>query len=71
MKKIWEKPNLVVLTRNRPEESVLTHCKLGNTPIGGGPEGHVNGCHDGSCSTNCDDYNSWTCSSTCSGPEAS
>ena len=32
MKKIWKKPELVVLVRNRPEESVLTHCKAGVSP---------------------------------------
>jgi hypothetical protein len=46
MKKIWEKPNLVVLVRSRPEESVLGHCKLGNTPKGGGASTYVDGCHD-------------------------
>ncbi len=32
-KKIWEKPQMIILTRNRPEENVLTHCKV----IGSGP----------------------------------
>jgi hypothetical protein len=27
-KKVWEEPQLIVLTRGTPEESVLTHCKL-------------------------------------------
>jgi hypothetical protein len=31
MKKIWKKPELVVLVRSRPEESVLEHCKSGAT----------------------------------------
>lgn len=34
-KKIWKKPELVVLLRNRPEEDVLVQCKTeraGNTP---------------------------------------
>ena len=30
MKKAWQKPQLVVLTRGRPEESVLTACKIGD-----------------------------------------
>jgi hypothetical protein len=29
MKKIWEKPELVVLARSRPEENVLGFCKTG------------------------------------------
>ncbi len=30
-KKHWTKPQLIVLTRGTPEESVLTHCKrIGN-----------------------------------------
>lgn len=32
MKKRWETPELVVLFRGRPEESVLTHCKHANNP---------------------------------------
>jgi len=27
MKKIWEKPNLIILVRSRPEEAVLEGCK--------------------------------------------
>jgi hypothetical protein len=26
-KKVWEEPQLIVLSRGTPEESVLTHCK--------------------------------------------
>ena len=33
MKKIWEKPKLIILVRGRPEESVLAGCKL--TTVGG------------------------------------
>ena len=29
-KKTWEKPQLIVLARGTPEESVLTHCKTMN-----------------------------------------
>jgi len=29
MKKVWEKPELVVLVRGKPEESVLASCKGG------------------------------------------
>jgi len=32
MKKVWNKPELVVLFRGRPEESVLQHCKHKSTP---------------------------------------
>jgi hypothetical protein len=42
MKKTWEKPELVVLVRSRPEESVLAHCKTG------GIEGAEGGFH-GQC----------------------
>ena len=42
MKKIWEKPELLVLMRNRPEESVLEHCK---TESGGrGPDTTAHSC---------------------------
>ena len=34
--KEWEKPQLVVLTRSRPEEAVLGWCKQVGLP-GGGP----------------------------------
>ncbi len=30
MKKVWEKPELVVLVRGKPEESVLASCKGGS-----------------------------------------
>jgi len=34
MKKSWDKPELVVLFRGKPEESVLTHCKHATpTPV--------------------------------------
>jgi hypothetical protein len=28
MKKIWQKPKLIILARGRPEESVLAGCKM-------------------------------------------
>jgi hypothetical protein len=34
-KKKWEKPELVVLLRSRPEEAVLTACKNIPSQIGG------------------------------------
>jgi hypothetical protein len=30
-KKAWEKPELIILARNRPEEQVLTQCKGGSS----------------------------------------
>lgn len=35
MKKVWEKPELVVLVRARPEESVLEPCKIPGHSIAG------------------------------------
>lgn len=33
-KRLWTKPQLIVLTRGTPEENVLTHCKrIGNIGI--------------------------------------
>jgi hypothetical protein len=69
MKKIWKKPNLVVLIRSRPEESVLDHCKIGTSGFGVGAHANVTGCHDGSCDSNCGDAASWNCLATCYGHE--
>lgn len=33
MKKKWKKPELIVLVRSRPEESVLAICKTGGETI--------------------------------------
>jgi len=33
-KRKWEKPQLIVLERGRPEESVLGICKQSSTPFG-------------------------------------
>ncbi len=33
MKKMWEKPELIVLLKNRPDESVLTGCKTQSSGI--------------------------------------
>jgi len=41
MKEKWERPQLVVLYRGKPEESVLCGCKLSS---GGGPN-----CNAGNC----------------------
>jgi hypothetical protein len=33
MKKIWEKPKLIILARGRPEEFVLAGCKIRKNPV--------------------------------------
>ena len=42
MKKTWEKPKLIVLARSRPEEYIITACKL---PLQAGPGDVENGCY--------------------------
>ena len=37
--KVWEKPELIVLVRSKPEEAVLTGCKTEVGPLGQGPVG--------------------------------
>jgi len=37
MKKQWEKPELVVLVRSNPEETVLTACKVTGKILRSGP----------------------------------
>jgi hypothetical protein len=46
MKQSWEKPQLIILARNKPEESVLWGCK-GTTyaGIGSGAERATGGCY--------------------------
>ena len=44
MKKPWEKPELVVLVKARPEESVLTPCKYQNFPDPKPGSGHGINC---------------------------
>jgi len=56
--KSWEKPQLIVLVRSQPEESVLTACKLTNSKAGGTS---VNA----SKNAGCQDKNA--CNSGCSG----
>ena len=34
--KVWEKPQLVVLTRSKPEEAVLGYCKEAGVGVGPG-----------------------------------
>jgi hypothetical protein len=51
-KKAWVTPELIALTRNRPEESVLFACKL--LPIGSvGPTAVNNWCSLEDCNTFC------------------
>ena len=51
-KKEWKKPELVVLTRTRPEEAVLAACKpTANPPVSGPSNGSYectsqNACYD-------------------------
>lgn len=42
MKKVWEKPKLIVLIRGKPEESVLFFCKI--VGYAEGPEGIFTNC---------------------------
>ena len=44
-KKQWQKPGLVILTRNKPEEAVLTSCKGATFTGTSGPSGHQVGCY--------------------------
>ena len=45
-KKVWEEPQLIVLSRGTPEESVLTHCKYINAPILAPLGAKQNGCNE-------------------------
>ena len=45
-KKQWTKPQLVVLTRGTPEESVLVGCKLSNNPSPGPNNLMQDGCSE-------------------------
>jgi hypothetical protein len=51
-KKVWEKPQLVILVRSQPEEAVLACCKTSFLPTG--PSDMNAGCYqDAGCSTGC------------------
>ena len=56
--KTWEKPKLVVLVRSKPEEAILTTCKLqpGMTGQAGVPLAQQAGC------VNLKDECYWSCS---------
>lgn len=45
--KTWEKPKLIVITRSKPEETVLQTCKWPLEILGGPETVHV------SCNINC------------------
>lgn len=44
-KTMWQKPEMTVLVRNRPEEAVLTACK--NTSVNTGTKMNNNACMTG------------------------
>jgi len=52
--KTWKKPELVVLTRTKPEEAVLTVCKGGGSIVS--PAENFNGCGLAGCDYRCDSY---------------
>ncbi len=51
-KKVWEKPQMIILTRNTPEESVLTHCKVIGIGLGYPDSANQDGCNN-TATTNC------------------
>ena len=46
-KKEWKKPELIVLVRGKPEEAVLTACKVSGPQIGA--QVYVGGCPNDMC----------------------
>ena len=55
MKKVWEKPKLVVLVRSKPEEAVLNACK--GDDVGESSNWKFNGCaQDDFCFSGCVEY---------------
>jgi hypothetical protein len=51
-KKVWQEPQLTVLSRGTPEESVLSHCKIIGTLLLGAIAAFQDGCND-TIGTNC------------------
>ena len=47
MKKIWEKPKLIILVRGMPEEFVLAGCKMKGTYVS--TQNKNNGCNKRFC----------------------
>jgi hypothetical protein len=54
-RKVWEKPELIVLVRSKPGEMVLTGCKMGDgsSPPGAGPNDNVGWCAGVGCAADC------------------
>ena len=52
-KKQWQKPELIVLVRGKPEEAVLAGCKL--SPRLGSGKNFYDVCHDYPCGVLCED----------------
>lgn len=54
-RKQWHQPELIVLVRGNPEESVLTGCKAGpaDSGLGGGNASQGPGCGYNSCASSC------------------
>lgn len=46
-KEKWKRPKLVVLLRGRPEERILSYCKIDGPPYGSGPSTVATGCIEG------------------------
>jgi hypothetical protein len=51
MKKIWQKPKLIILAKGRPEEFVLAGCKIKGTPSA--PKNKNTGCQQNPACTLC------------------
>lgn len=51
MAKSWEKPILIILVRNRPEENILTMCKTNTAALGA--DSKNNQCQVGNCQNEC------------------
>jgi hypothetical protein len=50
-RKQWQKPELIVLVRSKPEEAVLSTCKVKHNPLG--PNKTANDCSGGKKCTLC------------------
>lgn len=53
MKEKWERPELIILMRGRPEEAVLVFCKNSTSTADFSPSNV--GCYEFDCSTSCQD----------------
>jgi hypothetical protein len=53
--KVWEKPQLIILARSKPEEAVLTACKTDATA--GGNASQNAGCYSATaCDARCEGF---------------